>query len=182
MTERRLLWIRHAQVCPDPATPARAWPLTPEGRDAAVRLGRSLTGLLPPVSVVTSDERKAVETAEALCDALDLDGPQVCANLREVERPWTDGDYRAAAREYLRTGSAPGWEPSDAVLERISLALAGHWRLQGTTIAVGHGLSMSVWAAHVVEGLDAVQFWDDLTFPDAWLFREGEGVIERLAR
>ena len=42
----------------------------------------------------------------------------------------------------------------------------------GTTIAVGHGLAMSLRAAATVDAVDAVEFWDGLTFPDAWLFTE----------
>ena len=179
MSARQLLWVRHALPIPDPATPAREWPLAPEGREEAARLARSLT-VLAPVSVLTSDERKAVETAEAVCDALDLAPAEVCAGLREVEHPWTDGDYRAVAREYLRTGAAPGWEPRDEVLRRISTALAEHWRPEGTTIAVGHGLAMSVWAASVVDGLDVVEFWENLEFPDVWLYGE-DGTFRRVA-
>ena len=181
MPERHLLWIRHARVSPDPSTPAGDWPLTPEGREAAARLGRSLPPLPGPLSAVTSDERKATETAEALSAALALGPADISAGLREVERPWTDGDYRAAARAYLRTGTAPGWEPRDDVLERISTALAEHWRPEGTTIAVGHGLAMSIWAGDAVSGLDAVEFWDGLTFPDAWLFG-GVDTFQRIGR
>lgn len=181
MTQRHLLWIRHALPASDPATSAREWPLTPEGRDEATRLARTLTGLRPPASVVTSDERKAVETAEAVCEALGLGPPVVSADLREVERPWTDGDYRAAAREYLRSGAEPGWEPREEVLDRVSAALAEHWRPEGTTIAVGHGLAMSIWATDAVEGLDVVEFWEGLTFPDAWLFAEDSATFRRVA-
>ena len=181
MSQRQLFWIRHAAVRPDPATPARSWPLTPEAREEALRLARALPELLPPVSVVTSDERKAVETAEAVCEALGLGPAQVCDGLREVDRPWTDGDYRAVAREYLRTGASPGWEARDEVLSRISAALARHWRPEGTTIAVGHGVAMSVWAANAVQGVDAVQFWENLTFPDAWLFAEDGATPQRIA-
>ena len=180
MSHRHLLWVRHALPAADPGTPASEWPLTPDGRDEAVRLARSLPDLSPPLSVVTSDERKAVETAEAVCDVLGLDPAEVCADLREVERPWTDGDYGAAARDYLRSGSAPGWEPRDEVLRRVSSALAERWRPQGTTIVVGHGLAMSVWAADAIDRLDAVEFWDSLAFPDAWLYTEG-GTIRRVA-
>ena len=180
MSARQLLWVRHALPIPDPATPARDWPLAPEGREEAARLARSLTALAP-VSVVTSDERKAIETADALGEALGLAPAEVCADLCEVQRPWTDGDYRAAAREYLRSGSAPGWESRDEVLRRVSSALAEHWGPEGTTIAVGHGLAMSVWAADAVEGLDAVGFWENLTFPDAWLFAEEGATFRRVA-
>lgn len=178
MSTRRLIWIRHALPTPDPATPARDWPLAPEGREEAARLARLLTAPAP-VSVVTSDERKAVETSEAICDALGLDPAEVCAEFREVERPWTEGDYRAAAREYLRSGSAPGWEPPDEVRGRVTTALLEHWRPEGTTLAVGHGLAMSIWAADAIVGLDAVEFWENLTFPDAWLFAE-DGTLHRV--
>ena len=178
--ERHLLWVRHALPAPDPATPARDWPMTPEARDEAAQLARTLMGLCPPVSLVTSDERKAVETAEAVCEALRLGPPVVSVDLREVERPWTDGDYRAAAREYLRSGAAPGWESRHEVLDRVSAALAEHWRPEGTTIAVGHGLAVSVWAADAVDGLDAVEFWQGLAFPDAWLFAEESATFRRV--
>ncbi len=180
--ERHLLWVRHALPAPDPSTPARDWPLTPEGRDEATRLARSLNELRPPVSVVTSDERKAVETAEAVCAALGLGRAEVSAGLREVERPWTDGDYRAAARQYLRSGAAPGWEPRHEVLDRVSAALVEHCQPDGTTIAVGHGLAMSLWAADAIGGLDAVEFWEGLTFPDAWLFAEDSATFRRVAQ
>ena len=179
MPARQLLWIRHAAVDPDPSAPARAWPLTPEGREDAARLARSLPALPPPLSVVTSDERKAIETAEELWRALDLPPPVVSPDLREVERPWTGGDYRSVAREYLRSGSVPGWEPREDVLERLSRALAEHWRPEGTTIVICHGLAMSLWVADAVDGLDAVVFWDGLVFPDAWLYGE-EGAFRRI--
>ncbi len=178
---RQLLWIRHALPAPDPATPAREWPLTPEGRGAAARLARALGSLAGPVVVVTSDERKAVETAEVVCDALGLAPAEVCAGLGEVRRPWTDGDYHAAARGYLRSGSVPGWEPRDEVLRRVSGALAEHWRPEGTTIAVGHGLAMSIWAADAIDRLDAVEFWESLAFPDARLFTEDGATFRRIA-
>ena len=181
MPERHLVWVRHAEPDPDPDTPAPAWPLTPEGREAATRLARSIGPLAGPIALVTSDERKAVETAEQVAAALALGPAEVCAGLGEVRRPWTDGDYAAAARAYLRTGAAPGWEPREEVVERVSAALAEPWRPEGTTIFVGHGLAMSVWAADAIPGLDAVQFWNGLTFPDAWLFEDGGETLRRLA-
>ena len=165
----------------DPTIPSHEWSLTPEGREDAARLARSLAGLIPPVSVVTSNERKAIETAEEVARALGLCPARVSDDLREVQRPWTDSDYRAAARAYLRSGSAPGWEPRPNVLRRVSAALDESWSATGTTIAVGHGLAMSLWAAGAIEGIDAVEFWDTLTFPDAWLFAEDAATFQRIA-
>ena len=42
----------------DPTIPSHEWSLTPEGREDAARLARSLAALSPPVSVVASNERK----------------------------------------------------------------------------------------------------------------------------
>ena len=172
-----------ATPCPaqTPPPPARAWSLTPGGREDAARLARSLARLAPPTAVVTSNERKAIETAEEVARALGLGPARVSDDLREVQRPWTEGDYRAATRAYLRSGVAPGWEPRGDVLRRLSKALAEHWRPEGTTIVVGHGLAMSVWAADAMDGIDAVGFWDNLPFPDAWLFAEDGETFRRLA-
>ncbi len=63
----------------------------------------------------------------------------------------------------------------------MSAAVAEHWAPEGTTIAVGHGLAMSLWAAGASEGIDAVEFWDTLTFPDAWLFAENAATFQRIA-
>ena len=182
MQHRHLLWVRHALPHPDPTTPTETWPLTDAGRKAAANLARSLADIPQPVAVISSDERKAIETAEQFTETFSLSPARAVADLREVQRPWIDGDYRAAAREYLRFGSAPGWEPRAAVLQRMSRALAKHWTEEGTTIVVGHGLAMSIWAADAVAGLDAVAFWDSLTFPDAWLFTENGGAFRRLAQ
>ena len=181
MDHRHLVWVRHAGVDPDPATPADEWPLTPQGREGAARLARSLADLQTPLGIVTSDERKAIETAEEIASTLGLPPPGVSAGLREVQRPWTDGDYRAVVRAYLRSGTATGWESPPEVRQRLSSAIAEFWRLEGTTIVVGHGLAMSVWAADAIDGLDAVAFWDGLTFPDAWLFTDGGATLRRVA-
>ncbi len=180
MSQRHLLWIRHALPDPDPATPAHAWPLSPEGTEAAAGLARSWPELPPPLSVVSSSERKAIETAEQVTSALGTDPAAISAGLGEVQRPWIDGDYRAAARVYLRSGSAPGWESRADVLQRVSCALAEHWRSEGTTVVAGHGLAMSIWAADAVGGLDIVEFWEGLTFPDAWLFDKEATSLRRL--
>ena len=180
MNHRHLVWVRHAGVDPDPTAPADEWPLTPQGREDAARLARSLADL-QPLGIVASDERKAIETAEVLASTLDL-ALEISADLREVRRPWTDGDYRGVARAYLQSGTAPGWESRSEVRLRLSSAIARLWRPEGTTIVVGHGLAMSVWAADAIDRLDAVTFWDGLTFPDAWLFTAGGTTLRRIVK
>ena len=180
MDHRHLAWVRHARVDPDPTTPADEWPLTSQGREDAARLARSLADLQTPLGIVTSDERKAIETAEEIASTLGLAPPEVSPGLREVQRPWTDGDYRAVVRAYLRSGTAPGWESCSEARQRLSSAIAELWRPEGTTIVVGHGLAMSIWAADAIDRLDAVAFWDGLTFPDAWLFTDGGTSLRRI--
>ena len=41
---------------------------------------------------------------------------------------------------------------------------------------------MSLWAAATLDAVDAVEFWDGLTFPDAWLFTEDGDAFRRIAQ
>ena len=106
--------------------------------------------------MVSSDERKAIETAGQVTGALGLGPAEVCPCLREVQRPWTDGDYREGARE--RTCGLVPHPPGN--LETTSCGAWGafveHRRTTGATIAVGHGLAMSLWATATLDAVDAV--------------------------
>jgi len=68
---RRLILVKHGQPDIDPATPPSTWPLSEQGREAAVELAAKLDHL-DPVAVVSSTELKAVETARAMAALLGL--------------------------------------------------------------------------------------------------------------
>jgi broad specificity phosphatase PhoE len=158
----RLIVVRHAQPAVDPDTPQASWALTDGGRAAARRLARNLEEA--PDAVVSSPERKAVETAEPITARFGL-VLTVDERLREANRPWIDGDYPTLARQWLSGEPLDGWEPWKAVAERWETAILqttspGH----GTVVIVGHGLAMTAWAVHRF-GIEPVAFWTALDFP-----------------
>lgn len=158
----RLIVVRHAQPAVDPGTPQESWPLTDAGRRAARRLARSLDDT--PDAVVSSPERKAIETAEPIAARFGLT-LAVDERLREAARPWIDGDYPALVRKWLAGEPLEGWEPRDKVTERWNMTIGQATNSsQGSVVIVGHGLAMTAWAAHRF-GLEPVTFWTALDFP-----------------
>jgi broad specificity phosphatase PhoE len=90
--------------------------------------------------------------------------------LHEVERPWTEGDYRGLARSYLRGEPVDGWERREAASARIRHAIEAIVAAHGEADigVVTHGLILSLYVADLL-GLDgpaAIELWDGIGFPD----------------
>lgn len=135
--------VRHAMTAIDPAAPSAEWALSEEGRRDAAALD------LPALPVLTSSERKAVDTARlAGWDAHPDD------RLREVTRPFVADGYDEHVRRYLAGDEPEGWEPRAHALERLRAVLDGF-----DGIAVTHGLAIALYA-----GLD-FDAWKALPFP-----------------
>ncbi len=146
-----MILVRHAMPDVVPGVAPHLWELGPEGRAATRDLARHLDG----GCVVSSDEPKALQTAEeivAVCGGEIV----VDARLREAARPtdW-DQDYRARAARYVGGEALPGWEPHEQVVARFAAAARGD-------IIVTHGLAMTLYLG------ESVRFWEELRFPDAW--------------
>jgi broad specificity phosphatase PhoE len=170
----RVVLVRHALPAVDPDVDPKLWRLADGAFAEAERMARSLPVDLG-ATVWSSSETKAIETAHAIAHVRNLD-VAVDDRFAEVSRPWTEGDYRSLARRYLAGEAIAGWEPARAVRERFASAVtdvAGH----GTVVIVDHGLALSLYASSVVE-LDLVSFWENLSFPDAWLI--DDDAITRL--
>ncbi|HDL49315.1 MAG TPA: hypothetical protein ENH33_05070 [Actinobacteria bacterium] len=161
-----LLLIRHAVPTVESGVPAAEWSLSPEGREAARVLAERIDAGSCR-NIATSDEVKAVETAEAV--AAKAGGVIVVdSRLREASRPWTRDGYEVAARRWLVGDGPDGWEPRRLVVERMSEAIGDSLVLGGSTsVVVSHGLAIAAFVA-AVAGVDPVRFWSDLRFPDAW--------------
>jgi len=185
MAEPALVLVRHAEVRADPSQPADQWSITDDGRAASRALGETIRRAHPTLrTIAASSETKAVETATALKERLQVAGSGVEVavdhRLREVGRPWTDdhGAYKALVARYLAGEEPTGWEPRDAVVERLSAALHDLTN-DGPALAVSHGIAMTVWLASVTTDLDAIGFWTGLRFPDAWVVQRDEGTLQR---
>jgi broad specificity phosphatase PhoE len=162
-----VLLIRHASPVVSSNELPSEWPLSPSGRSEARSLGEYLRAALDldGSELITSSERKAVETASHL-------GPRearVDPRASEVTRPWYDDAavFRDAVRTYLTGGEVEGWEPIHAARGRFEAMVqeSGSELL----VVVSHGTVMSAWLAGRIPELVPSQFWEHLRMPDAWL-------------
>ncbi len=161
-----LVLIRHAAPVRRPETPSSEWQLGPEGRAAAGALA-SRIDVESPARVATSDEPKAVATAEPIAAALGAT-LQADRRLREADRPYVDDDYEGLATDWLRGVAVPGWEVRAAVVDRMAAAVADALAPPGgTSLVVGHGLAIATYL-QAATGIDPAEFWRGLRMPDAW--------------
>src|SRR4051794_36362607 len=102
----------------NPNVPPDEWPLGPQGERAARALA-----VPRGARVITSDERKALETARQLGPATLTVDPRV----REARRPheWRD-DFRALARAYVAGTQHDGWEDHARLIARFDAAIRAH--------------------------------------------------------
>jgi broad specificity phosphatase PhoE len=163
---RELVLVRHGPPDIRVNQPAPTWQLCDDGRADVALLAEALPRA--PV-VVTSDEPKAVQTAEILHVVVGGD-LRVDVRLREAIRPdaWVT-DYEVRAARYLTRGHEPGWEPAHDVRDRVREAIG---ELPSGAIVVGHGLSLTLYTATLAR-FDHVSFWRHLRLPDAWIAAEG---------
>ncbi len=140
------VYVTHPQVVIDPQVPVPDWGLSSVGRsraEAAAR--RPWVRLL--ARVVTSDERKARETADILAVAAGVEA-EVRAGLHENDRSATGflppDEFEATADAFFAhpDRSVRGWETArDAqarVLRAVTTVLEGH-PLDRPIAFVGHG-------------------------------------------
>jgi broad specificity phosphatase PhoE len=140
------LYITHPQVRIDPSTPVPKWGLSEVGRARAEAVaGRDWVRSLR--RIVSSDETKAIETAEILARAAGV-RVEIGENMHENDRSTTGflapPDFEAAADEFFARpdDSFRGWERArDAqvrIVAAVQAVLAGHD--PSVPIAfVGHG-------------------------------------------
>lgn len=166
----KLILIRHSQSQPDPAHPASQWPLTAEGRRRCQPLADRLAAYGPD-AIITSHERKAIETGALVAERLGLPA-RVADGLHEHEREhagWLPSPAfeQAVAAFFARPnelvfGEETAGQAGARFEAGVRSALAAH---PGQTVAlVTHGTVMSLFvAAHA--GRAALPFWSSLGMP-----------------
>lgn len=160
---RRLILVRHALSAVDPDTDSTLWGLAPGAEAEAERLAYQLPDDIGD-TIWTSSETKAVETARTIADAREVK-LAIDDRFGEVTRPWSDGDYRLAATQYLSGRAWDGWERAGDVVRRFADGVSD---LVGEpSVIVDHGLALTLFLASV-SSIDPCAFWAKLTFPDAW--------------
>jgi broad specificity phosphatase PhoE len=167
----KLIFIRHSTPLIDPTRPARDWVLSAEGHAAATALAERLVGHRIG-KIISSNEPKARQTAEAIAIALHLP-LSLDKDLREHERANVGylprPDFEASiARFFTQPGElAFGEETADHVFARFSGAVErGVEPNQGTIALVTHGTALTLYLARTI-GIAPLPFWHSLTLPMA---------------
>lgn len=140
------VYLTHPQIRIDPAVPVPQWGLSEFGRERAV-----LTGKAPWLArigqIISSDERKAVETAEILGIALGL-APEIVEGMGENDRSATGflapPEFEKAADWFFANPdrSFHGWERAVDAQVRIAASVDHVLKFQDPdrpVLFVGHG-------------------------------------------
>ena len=165
---KKLYLITHAHTRQVPGTDAARWRLSDMGCKQAAALAQQ--PFWQQVDrLLLSSEPKARLTVAPLLQSRSLP-VQEDARFDELRRTpeWTD-DYTARVAELFRRPqeSIAGWEPAAQALARFRVAIA-EWTSrhpQETLALVGHGLTFSLYWAHLL-GLPRVDLrdWQALPF------------------
>jgi probable phosphoglycerate mutase len=161
----RLILIRHAESVANAErrfTRGPHEPLTPRGREDALRKGRQILGCFDPVALYTSPFVRALETARLIGSALGLE-PRLAQDLREQDfgelRGHSYADYvsdPSASGLGRWTHRPPGGETLAEVAQRAGRALdaiaAAHFGEE--VIVVSHGAVMAALRAWAQQRFD----------------------------
>jgi broad specificity phosphatase PhoE len=138
-------YLTHPEVVIDPDTPVTEWGLSLEGRNRVARLVASHV-LSGTTRVISSAERKAIETAEPIAAALGL-GVEIRPRMHENDRSATGYLPRKEFEDFADcffsepTQSIRGWERAiDAqrrIVAEVEATLAN--APTGDVLYVGHG-------------------------------------------
>lgn len=138
-------YLTHPQVQIDPAVPVPRWGLSQTGRGRAELL-RAAPWVSRLRRIVSSEEKKAVETAEILARAAGL-AVEVRDGMGENDRSATGflppAEFEAVADQFFAApdASARGWATARAEQARITAAIDAALRshVGGDVLFVGHG-------------------------------------------
>lgn len=171
----RLILIRHPHTQVDPAVPASAWRLSPDG-EAQVQALVAAPFWDGVAAVYTSQEYKAAVVGEAVSATRGI-LHQRMPGLREAQRDvWIGPDaFLTAQRAFFAQpdiAPVPGWEPAAAAQRRFVRAmddiLAAH--PAGESLAVvSHATVLTLYLAHLRGGPPGYDAWRAIGFAAAML-------------
>ncbi|WP_367646840.1 histidine phosphatase family protein [Ruegeria arenilitoris] len=143
---RIVRYLTHPQVQIDPAVDIPDWSLNDVGRSRVSRLAESLGVLRGTTRIISSQETKAIETAQPLAVALGLE-LEMRQDMHENDRSATGFlppvEFEGVADQFFAhpNVSVRGWETASAAQDRIVRAvkscLSEHG--EGDILFVGHG-------------------------------------------
>lgn len=171
-SHHHLLLVRHSQPEIMLGLPARDWRLSAEGRARCQLLAEEIARSYSPVAVVSSDEPKAIETAELIARPLGLAverQPDLREHEREAAPRLDDAAFQAAiATFFAHPGELVyGRETAKSALARFTGGIAGVLgeRPTGDIVVVTHGTVMSLYLG-ALTGASPLAIWESLRLPD----------------
>ena len=180
-----IILVKHADPAIVAGQPPPNWSLSPEGRARCGVLAHRLT-VFDPARVVSSDEAKAVQTAELIAPRFGVLAA-VDPGLRENDRRGVpfyadESEFRRRVREFFErpTEVVFGSETADQAFTRFSEAVvrqaaAGEG---GTTVLVSHGAVISLFVSRAND-IDVTSFWAALQFTSFAVLDPGSFVLKR---
>lgn len=142
----RVRYLTHPQVLIDPDKPVPNWSLNETGRARVQALVANLGLLVGTTRIISSDETKAIETAQPLAAALGIHveiRPAMHENDRSATGFLPPPEFEAVADQFFANPyhSIRGWETAFSAQQRIvrevQAVLNGHEA--GDILFVGHG-------------------------------------------
>jgi broad specificity phosphatase PhoE len=182
----RIILVRHSPVSPDPAVPPKQWRLSQRGRDLCLPLAEALRPYAPGI-LVSSDEPKAIDTANLIADRLGL-SVHIAAGLDEHRRPYVARDFLDLMRRYFEApaervfGEESAVEATDRFAAAVDAAVRAH--AANTLAIVTHGTVLALYAAPLF-GLEPYVLWTRMSHPGFVVLDLGVGagvaIVESVA-
>lgn len=166
-----IVFLRHAETLVSSDSPANEWHLTPFGLRESTELAAS--GVLGEIdAIVSSDEMKAIQTAEPFARMFGLE-IESNHNFRELNRNsgplLAREEYLSCVQEVLRNPSARpnGWECAADALTRTKKGVQQIMSQYGSkrVLVVSHGLVLTLYFADLQAAMhEAFERWNRLLF------------------
>jgi len=167
----KVIFVKHSLPQIDPATPANQWILSAEGARRCLPLAQRLADYHPDI-VISSDEPKAVETAQRVAEHLALPW-QTGQGLHEHQRqttpffPTIEAFQEGVERFFeqparLVLGEETANQAHFRFAKAVDSVLAQH--PHQTMVIVTHGTVMTLFVSRLF-ALDPYPFWKRLTLP-----------------
>lgn len=165
----RLILIKHAFPIFEPSKPAGYWVLGSEGKAQSKLLVERIKHY-SPFSLFSSDEPKAIQTAEIISGEFDVKF-QTLEGLREINRPalplLSEEEYVKLNREIFKNPDEPviGNESARKALNRFDSEIDENVEedLKKRNVAIiSHGTVISLFVAKY-NAIDVFQLWKNLS-------------------
>ena len=183
----KLILIKHAHSQMTPGVPPEQWGLSDQGRERCGALAARLSAHTPDL-IFSSEERKALQTAELLSNELKRPW-QAVAGVQEHDRGnvpvMATKDFISAMAQVFRRPQERvlGRESADQALTRFERALSGllDRHTEEDVAVVTHGTVIALFAAEHAD-VDPFLNWRQMGLPSFMIFeRPGMTLVETVA-